>query len=70
MDVEVTCDGDWQVAVVDLGRHPADFGGRELGYLDDGKAWLQFCLVPADAPEGDTTLLASKSRWVRVLEAD
>ncbi len=65
MDVDVTCDGRWHNVTVDLGRHPTDFTGRELGYLDNGKAWLQFCLVSMQ----DQSLLASESRWVQVTHA-
>ena len=60
-DVDVTCNGRWQVATVDLGQRATDWGGRELSALRDGRAWLQFCLV-----DEDTELLASKNRWVYV----
>jgi hypothetical protein len=64
-DVAVRCNGHWQTTVVDLGRHPTDFSGRPLGYLKNGRAWLQFCLVSM----ADENLLASKSRWVSVVGA-
>jgi hypothetical protein len=69
-DVEVRCNGRWQAKTVDLGRHPTDFSvpGRPLGYLQNGKAWLQFCLVAGEEGAPDT-LLASKSRWVQVVGA-
>ncbi len=63
-DVEVRCNGRWQSKLVDLGRAPADFTGRPLGYLQNGRAWLQFCLVAGEEPGG---LLASKNRWVQVV---
>jgi hypothetical protein len=72
-DVKVTCDGQWHSREVELGRHPlANKPGdtdttppsRRLGYLHEGKAWLQFCLVPMQDPSG----LASKSRWVTVTD--
>lgn len=65
-DVEVRCNGRWQVTTVDLGRAATDFTGRPLGYLQNGKAWLQFCLVAGEEPGG---LLASKNRWVQVVGA-
>jgi hypothetical protein len=61
-DVQVRCDGDWHTKTVKLGRHATDFSGRPLGYLHEGRAWLQFCLVP---PSGEQ-FLASKSRWVTI----
>ena len=61
-DVRVRCDGDWHTKAVQLGRHTSDASGRPLGYLKDGRAWLQFCLVP---PSGEQ-FLASKSRWLTV----
>jgi hypothetical protein len=64
-DVAVRCNGRWQTTTVDLGRHPTDFSGRPLGYLKNGRAWLQFCLVPPD----QSVLFASKSRWVTVVGA-
>jgi hypothetical protein len=64
-DVAVRCNGRWQTTTVDLGRHPTDFSGRPLGYLKNGRAWLQFCLVPPD----QSVLFASKSRWVNVVGA-
>ena len=60
MDVRVRCDGAWHWRTVQLGRHPEDFTGRDLGYLKNGKAWMQFCMV---SPEG---IVASQSRWVTV----
>jgi len=66
-DVAVTCNGKWQVAKVDLGRHPTDFGGRPLGTLKNGKAWLQFCLV--QGTDEETAIVASDSHWVRVVGA-
>lgn len=64
-DVAVTCDGRWHFTWVDLGRHDTDFSGRPLGYLHNGNAWLQFCLVQGTSEE--TAVVASKSRWVRVI---
>jgi hypothetical protein len=70
-DVRVRCDGEWHTKTVDVGRHPVanyptDKEGtpptRKLGYLHEGKAWVQFCLVPP----GGEQLLASSSRWVTV----
>ncbi|MEP6651687.1 MAG: hypothetical protein ABJA74_17510 [Lapillicoccus sp.] len=66
-DVAVTCDGKWQVAKVDLGRHDTDFTGRPLGYLKNGMAWLQFCLV--QGTDQSNAIVASKSRWVKVVGA-
>ena len=79
-DVAVTCNGRWQTKLVTLGRHalanyPEDFANpdvpppapsRPLGYLQNGRAWLQFCLVAGEEPGG---LLASKNRWVHVVGA-
>ncbi|MGY1753045.1 hypothetical protein [Blastococcus sp. SYSU D01042] len=79
-DVAVTCNGRWQTKLVTLGRHPvANYPGdfadpqvppppptRPLGYLKNGKAWLQFCLVAGEEPGG---LLASKNTWVQVVGA-
>jgi hypothetical protein len=65
-DVATTCNGRWQTKLVTLGRHATDFGGRPLGHLGNGKAWLQFCLVAGEEPGG---LLASKNRWVQVVGA-
>jgi hypothetical protein len=73
-DVAVKCDGTWHTKTVRLGRHPVanyptDPEGTEptrpLGYLKNGPAWLQFCLVP---PQQDV-IFASKSRWVNVVGA-
>jgi hypothetical protein len=50
-DIAVTCNGRWQFASVDLGRHDGDSTGRPLGYLHNGKAWLQFCLVQGTSEE-------------------
>jgi hypothetical protein len=66
-DVAVTCNGKWQVAKVDLGRHPTDFTGRQLGSLHNGKAWLQFCLV--QGTDEETAIVASDSHWLRVVGA-
>jgi hypothetical protein len=66
-DVAVTCNGKWQFTTVDLGRHPTDFTGRPLGYLKNGKAWLQFCLV--QGTDEATAIVASKSRWLQVIGA-
>lgn len=65
MDVQVRCNGVWHTKTVELGRHATDFSGRKLGFLKNGPAWLQFCLVP---PSGEQ-FLASKSRWVSVTGA-
>jgi len=62
-DVAVNCNGRWHVRTVELGRNATDFTGRELGYLKNGRAWLQFCLVAGDE---ENALLASRSRWVTV----
>jgi hypothetical protein len=64
-DVAVTCDGRWHVKVVTLGRNATDFTGRPLAKLRSGKAWLQFCMVPAT----EDFIFASKSRWVHVVGA-
>src|SRR4051794_21773960 len=74
-DVAVKCDGVWHTKTVKLGRHPvANYPTddpettpptRPLGYLKNGPAWLQFCLVP---PAQDQ-IFASKSRWVTVTGA-
>ena len=66
-DVAVTCNGKWQVAKVDLGRHDTDFTGRPLGKLTNGNAWLQFCLV--QGTDEATAIVASESRWVKVVGA-
>jgi hypothetical protein len=66
-DVAVTCNGKWQVAKVDLGRHPTDFTGRPLGKLKNGNAWLQFCLV--QGTDEETAIVASDSHWVKVVGA-
>jgi hypothetical protein len=75
MDVKVRCDGEWHTKTVEVGRHPVanyptDAEGtpptRKLGYLHEGKAWVQFCLVP---PSGEQ-FLASSSRWVTVDDGD
>jgi hypothetical protein len=78
-DVTVRCDGRWQTKLVTLGRHalannPEDLDdeippppSRPLGYLHNGKAWLQFCLVAGEDEE--TSMLASKNRWVHVVGA-
>jgi hypothetical protein len=66
-DVAVTCNGKWQVATVDLGRHATDFTGRPLGKLTNGKAWLQFCLV--QGTDEATAIVASHSRWLAVVGA-
>jgi hypothetical protein len=63
-DVYVKCDGRWHTRSVKLGMHPTDFTGRPLGLLQNGKAWLQFCLV-----DEQNMLIASKSRWVKVKNA-
>ena len=62
-DVWVRCDGRWHTRTVRLERWETDFTGRPLGYLKNGKAWLQFCLVAGD---DENSLLASKNRWVTV----
>ena len=62
MDVRVRCDGVWHTRTVRLERHPTDFTGRYLGFLKNGQAWLQFCMVS----EQDESLLASRNRWVTV----
>ena len=67
-DVEVTCDGRWHVKHVTLGRNPTDFTGRPLQSLHRGKAWLQFCMVPATSTE-ENFIFASKTRWVTVAGA-
>lgn len=76
-DVAVRCDGRWHSKVVTLGRHPVanrpeDMGvepppppTRPLGYLVNGRAWLQFCLVAGE--DEQTALVASKPRWVQVI---
>jgi hypothetical protein len=70
-DVTVICDGKFHTKTVKLGRHPvANYPGddestpptRPLGWLQNGKAWLQFCVVPVS----NESNLASKSRWVTV----
>lgn len=61
-DVSVICDGTFHTKTVTLGRHDTDFSGRPLGYLQNGRAWLQFCVVPVS----NESNLASKSRWVTV----
>ena len=63
-DVAVTCDGRWRTARVELGRWNTDFSGRQLGYLENGSAWLQFCLV--QGTDEATAIVASDSRWVKV----
>lgn len=70
-DVQVKCNGRWQVTRVDLGQHPTDFTGRPLTRLHNGKAWLQFCLVaPGDDPSNpEDGIVASQSRWVKVVGA-
>lgn len=67
-DVAVTCNGRWQAKLVTLGRHAEDYGGRDLGLLRNGKAWLQFCLV-SGAEDDPNPMLASKNRWVHVVGA-
>jgi hypothetical protein len=64
-DVAVTCNGKWQVAKVDLGRHETDFTGRPLGELANGSAWLQFCLVQGTSEE--TAIVASEGAWLKVV---
>jgi hypothetical protein len=64
-DVSVICDGTFHSKTVKLGRHDTDFSGRPLGYLQNGQAWLQFCLVPVS----NESFLASKTRWVTVRHA-
>jgi hypothetical protein len=64
-DVAVTCNGRWQTTRVELGRWDTDFTGRSLGNLANGKAWLQFCLV--QGTDEETAIVASESRWVRVV---
>jgi hypothetical protein len=75
-DVRVKCDGKWHTRTVELGRQklanypddpPNTAPSRKLGYLKEGKGWLQFCLVPP-SPTGD--IFASKSRWVTVVDDD
>jgi hypothetical protein len=65
-DVDVTCNGRWQHVFVQLGMHPTDFTGRELSQLTSGQAWMQFCLV--QGTDEATAVVASQSRWVRVLQ--
>jgi hypothetical protein len=62
MDVNVKCDGMWHTRTVRLERWPTDFTGRPLGFLKNGKAWLQFCMVD----NANESLAASKNRWVTV----
>lgn len=62
-DVEVVCNGRWQVRTVTLGKNVTDFTGRPLTDIRNGRAWVQFCLV---APDGS---LASKNRWAHVVGA-
>ena len=64
-DVAVTCDGRWQTTRVELGRWDTDFTGRPLSHLENGSAWLQFCLVEGTVEA--TAIVASDSRWVRVV---
>jgi hypothetical protein len=73
-DVAVICDGRFHTKTVKLGRHPvANYPGdpdgtpptRPLGYLQNGQAWLQFCLVPVS----NESFLASRTRWVTVRHA-
>src|SRR5689334_22186078 len=45
-DVSVICDGKFHTKTVQLGRHHTDFSGRVLGFLQNGPAWMQFCVVP------------------------
>ena len=75
-DVRVKCDGKWHTRTVELGRQklanypddpPNTAPSRKLGYLKEGKGWLQFCLVPP-SPTGD--IFASKSRWLSVVHED
>ena len=62
----MTCNGRWQTTRVELGRWDTDFTGRPLGHLANGQAWLQFCLVQG-TEEGPEPIVASESRWVRVV---
>lgn len=66
-DVKVTCNGRWQIAVVDLGQLTA----RPLAALKNGKAWLQFCLVAPgpDPSDPESGIVACQSRWVTVVGA-
>ena len=65
-DVDVTCNGRWQHVFVKLGMHPTDFTGRALTQLKTGHAWMQFCLV--QGTDEATAVVASESRWVKVLQ--
>ena len=68
-DTKVICDGKWQVAVVDLGAWAQDFTGRPLGELENGKGWLQFCLVQGGESDPENVIVASSSRWLKVVTA-
>jgi hypothetical protein len=49
-----TCDGEWHT-----GSFVIDTEEQGFGQLQDGQAWVQFCLI------GESTFI-SKSRWVAV----
>ena len=40
------CDGTWQVGTFTVDR--VEFG---QGQLEPGQGWVQFCVIPADAPD-------------------
>ena len=42
----VVCDGTWQVGTFTVDR--VEFG---QGQLEPGQGWVQFCVIPADAPD-------------------
>jgi hypothetical protein len=63
-DVAVTCNGRWQTTRVELGRWDTDFSGRPLGLLENGSAWLEFCLV--EGTDEATAIVASDSHWLKV----
>jgi hypothetical protein len=42
----VVCDGTWQVGTFTVDQ--VEFG---QGQLEPGQGWVQFCVIPADAPD-------------------
>lgn len=57
-EIPLTCDGDWHVARVALGRYP----DKEL-LQAGGEAWVQFCLYTMD----ETGFMGTSSnRWLTV----
>jgi hypothetical protein len=59
----LSCDGKWHRQVFLMQRHATDFGGRSLGKLKNGPAWLQFCITDSHGS------LSSTGQWVRITGA-